>query len=129
MFYCFSQNNSGGWFDFDPDRGISEYVIVEAQSADHANQRAEAAGLYFDGCSAGNDCDCCGDRWSLACESEGTESPLAYGEPVVESTEDIADTYVHFLDGRVVQFRYPDRFLLHEKMFSIAVFKAEKDAQ
>lgn len=127
MFYCFVQNNSGGWFDFDPDRGISRYVIVEAQSADHANQRAEAAGLYFDGCSGGSDCDCCGDRWSRACESDGTESPLVYGEPVTESSQDIADTYVHFLGGRFAQFTYPDRFLLDEKGFSVAAFKADAE--
>lgn len=102
-------------------------MIVEAQSADHANQRAESSGLYFDGCSGGNDCDCCGDRWSRVYESDGTKSPLVYGEPVVESTQDIADTYVHFLDGRFAQFTHPDRFLLGDKRFSVAAFKANPE--
>lgn len=67
-FFDFSQNNSGGSFVFDEQRGITHFVIVEAMDADHANSVAENIGLYFNGCESGNDCDCCGDRWSEAVE-------------------------------------------------------------
>lgn len=38
MFYTFNQNNSGGSFDFDKARGITHYVIIEANSVEHANK-------------------------------------------------------------------------------------------
>jgi hypothetical protein len=59
----FAQNNSGGSF-----AGPAHLVFVEAQSADEADDIAKDHGMYFDGCSTGNDCPCCGDRWSNADE-------------------------------------------------------------
>jgi hypothetical protein len=59
MFYTYSQNNSGGRF-FGP-----EYVIVEANNADDANYfAAKYCGVYLNGVQTGDDCVCCGDRWS-----------------------------------------------------------------
>lgn len=81
MFYTFSQNNSGG--DFDIDDKVAEWVIIEADSADEANDIAEGVGIYFDGCENGYDCDCCGDRWYRQYDYEGTETPEIYGRPVV----------------------------------------------
>lgn len=81
--FDFSQNNSGGSFRFDEKRGITAYVVIEAIDYKHANMRAEEIGLYFDGCSSGMDCDCCGDRWSAAWKSDdGEEEPSVYGEPI-----------------------------------------------
>lgn len=106
MFYEYHQNNSGGSFDFDADRGISQYVIVEAKDAESADSRAMGIGLYFDGCDVGMDCDCCGDRWSRAW-GEGSEYPEVYGTPVPEYTTmmpwmgDNPDIFIHRVDGTV----------------------------
>lgn len=59
--YVFWQNNSGGYFEV--TETLSHYVVVEAHSADHANDRARDLGIYFFGCWEGIDCTCCGDRW------------------------------------------------------------------
>lgn len=75
--YTFRQNNSFGTF-----RGPVT-VIVEAHSHHEANGRAEdEAGVYFDGCADGLDCDCCGDRWCRVSEHDGYAVPSIYGEPV-----------------------------------------------
>lgn len=60
-FFLFSQNNSGGTFDIDDK--VAPTVIIEANSAAAANDYAEGIGIYFNGCDAGTDCSCCGDRW------------------------------------------------------------------
>lgn len=57
--YRFLQNNSGGWLSDD----MPHVLYVEAETSDAANDRAVAAGVYFDGVDMGMDCECCGDRW------------------------------------------------------------------
>ena len=47
-FYHFSQNNSGGSFDI--SETLAHHVIIEAHSAEDANNRAISVGLYFNGC-------------------------------------------------------------------------------
>jgi hypothetical protein len=116
-FYTYNQNNSGGSFDFDADRGISHYVIVEADGEYEANSRAQDIGLYFNGIESGYDCDCCGDRWYTPYESD--ESPAIYGRKIVDGKiEDAEDGYrawkwmsgpegyIHYKDGRVEAFDY-----------------------
>ena len=111
MFYTFSQTNSGGIFEVDNHRGISQFVIIEADSADQANERAETIGLYFDGCDIGYDCDCCGDRWYRA-SYEGSEDPEVYGlnpHGFRSSTYSVkwvegADGYIHYANGEVEAF-------------------------
>lgn len=109
-FYHYSQNNSGGGFDVDHERGLSHHVIVEAESPAEATLRAERIGLYFDGYG---DCPCCGDRWYET--SHGDPQPSVYGEPVEIGggfNEDMGfikwidgpEGYVHFADGRVEAF-------------------------
>lgn len=102
-FWTFNQNNSGGHFDFQPNDGITHFVIIEANDETHAMQRALDIGLYFNGCDAGTDCDCCGDRWSEP-YGEGDPEPLIYGKPPGEYDfqwmEDGKETCVHYLDGR-----------------------------
>lgn len=109
-FFEFSQNHPYGSFDFDADAGISAHVIVEADSAEEANRRAEFIGLYFDGVAQGRDCGCCGDRWDaiFLCE-EGDEVPSMYGIPLDEYRPNIywigggkPEAFVHYKDGRIV---------------------------
>ena len=105
--YTFSQNNSGGSFVEDKERGIGGYVIIEAVDAAHANGRAENIGLYFDGCGIGMDCSCCGDRWCEASDPyDGNDSPMIYDEkvrPALEGEEPFKDwdiySYMHPLVG------------------------------
>ena len=75
--YRYHQNNSGGSHEYDPSRGTSVDVYIEADSADEANERAREIGLYFDGVDDGWDCDCCGDRWyeETYPEDDGFEPP------------------------------------------------------
>lgn len=109
-FFHFSQNNSGGSFDFSLSDGITHHVVIEAKDAEDANVIAIAKGLYFDGCASGLDCSCCGDRWYRQYRDEdGDDSPKVYDEPVhaakvscwMEPGREIA---VHYIDGRVEWF-------------------------
>lgn len=107
MFYHYSQNNSGGKFGHDPKRGISHHVIIEAASADEANQRAEYIGLYFDG---EGDCECCGNRWSpMYRDDAGETAPLVYGETPsawANGRWNIwnGSCFIHYLDGSVMEY-------------------------
>jgi hypothetical protein len=73
-FFTFYQNNSGGVLI-----GPAKFVIVAADNADQANDTAQDHGIYFDGCSSGIDCDCCGDRWHRASDYNATDTPMIYG--------------------------------------------------
>lgn len=112
MFYQFHQNNSGGHFDYDYERGISCNVIVEADDPEEANYRAKRIGLYFDGYG---DCSCCGDRWSEFYWGEGDDTPMVYNKPAVLETaygwRDCIDWegFIHFKDGRKVGFAHESR--------------------
>jgi hypothetical protein len=102
-FYTFSQNNSGGCFT-----GPATYLIVEANNAHTANERAESHGVYFDH-GYERDCDCCGTRWNEV-YGEGDEVPSIYGQDVSGGTcrsewdrfsneGDIPYALIHYADG------------------------------
>lgn len=76
--YTFHQNNSGGWFNED----VGEFIVVQAANEEEACRIAEAHGVYFDGVDAGQDCECCGDRWSRPWGSD--DEPTIYGGPARE---------------------------------------------
>ena len=125
-FYTFRQNNSFGRFDYDAGRGISVNVIVEADSVDDANSRAERIGLYFDG---SGDCQCCGTRWSeqysftdskdvfndnsspvpeIYGEEVGPGEPFPQKKDVWSATKRMKknqpEGYIHYKNGTVVGF-------------------------
>jgi hypothetical protein len=103
-FFTFNQNNSGGKFDFDEERGISHWVIIEAPDKAAAIARAESIGLYFDGAG---DCPCCGHRWSTYTDDE-SDTPKIYDEPAADFIADEkwlwmaprAEAFIHYADGR-----------------------------
>jgi hypothetical protein len=68
QWYHYSQNNSGGSFT-----GPALDVYIQASNSNEADAIAEDNELYFDGCSRGWDCSCCGDRW-YPCYGEGEDS-------------------------------------------------------
>ena len=114
-FFTFSQNNSGGSFDFDEEQGITHYVVIEARDAEDANVTAIMKGLYFDGCDNGMDCSCCGDRWSRVgqyWDEAGTDAPMVYEKPVAEYVPFLGrgwmkpgkEISVHYTDGRIEWF-------------------------
>jgi hypothetical protein len=107
MFATYHQNNPGDYFVSDYDAGITRFVIVEAASEFEAMDRALAIGIYFNGVEAGEDCECCGDRWSELYEVD-TE-PRVYGmfpaEYVAATETDLRmppgrEVCVHYADGR-----------------------------
>ena len=104
-FFTFRQNNSGGSFDYKESKGIVQYVVVQAVDAAHANARAEAAGLYFNGCDYGVDCPCCGDRWCAVEDDDANTQPEVDGRPLDElqpyRSEHRYAAAVHYLDGRI----------------------------
>jgi hypothetical protein len=71
MFYKYTQNNSGGSYDIDD--AVAYAVIIEASSSTEADDIAKKIGIYFDGCSTGADCPCCGDRWCRASDYDATK--------------------------------------------------------
>lgn len=108
MFYCYSQNNSGGSFMVD-DR-VCHHVIVEAGNSAQADEIAEAVGIYFNGCDDGVDCDCCGDRWYSA-YGDGDAEPEIYGSHPREYQSmfvEPGEVYcrIYYKDGFVAEFRH-----------------------
>lgn len=116
-FYTYSQNNSGGGFDHDEKSGIGHYVIVEAASAADANSKAEDIGIYFDGVSKDQDCECCGDRWSSADEYEGKVVPMLYNDVMKPVSDENPETmiswnipsYIHYANGAVAKVAKPGK--------------------
>lgn len=106
-FYHILQNNSGGGFDFDEVEGLTHNIVIEATSADEANDKALRIGCYFDGVSGGSDCPCCGDRWSPVQADDGEDFPHLFGRKLGEYREsrgyqwmkDGRETAVHYADG------------------------------
>ena len=89
--FTFSQNNSGGYFDG------PRHVVVQAVNAATANAAAESfAGVYFDGCSKGLDCQCCGDRWSRTWDGKYEDKPMVYGVDAVPNK----NVMLVYYDGR-----------------------------
>ena len=86
--YEFSQNNSGGQYDYDENLG--EYVYIEADSPEKALEIADDIGIYFDGCQQGLDCSCCGDRW--------------YDDPEEMLVESIDNIKIHVFDNHKIEY-------------------------
>ena len=105
--YHLSQNNSGGHFDVDPDRGIGANLFIQAENAQAANDRAEEIGCYWNGVDDGSDCSCCGDRWYPISEYNSSDEPEQYGKPVSPVPLEKATKYfgkpsfLHYADGTI----------------------------
>lgn len=104
MFFTFRQNNSGGSFQFDDK--VTQFVIIEAEDANHANSIAESIGIYFDGCENGMDCSCCGDRWYPVSDYDGKYNPMLYDKHPSEYKSMFLNPhcYVYYLDGICTAF-------------------------
>lgn len=99
-FYEFPQNNTGGEWD----KILGYVVIIEAETPEKANEKAEEIGIYFDGVENGEDCECCGDRWCEVDEYDAIEP-----ENLAKELEDIKrrqkdwelSSTIRYADGRV----------------------------
>lgn len=69
-FYPYRQNNAGGNFIG------AKHIIIEAASAEEANEIAENRGMDF----GPSDCQCCGPRWRRVQEEDGMDSFSEYSE-------------------------------------------------
>ena len=104
-FFHYSQNNTGGEFEF--TENVDHHVVVEADSPVGADEKAQTIGIYFDGCSDGRDCHCCGDRW-FEVYGAGDPVPSVYGAPVEESEKSMWSgtlAIVHYADGTRKRFK------------------------
>lgn len=91
--FHYRQNNSGGYWDGPVN------VLIEARDGDDANRIAVQhpdSPVYFDGCSSGRDCSCCGDRWFRQWSGDGDPLPSIWGTPFDYSGD--PDTIVIALD-------------------------------
>lgn len=108
MFFHYHQNNSGGGMDIDDNIHIN--IIIEAKDNLHADTLAQQIGIYFDGIEKGEDCECCGDRWSRQCSvQDGEDYPNLYGRKVTSYKKELLPFangkvnilgYIYYLDGR-----------------------------
>lgn len=110
-YFHYSQNNSGGSFDIDDS--VAHHVIIQATSAQHADQIAIDIGIYFNGCESGANCSCCGDRWYSARGDDGTEAPLIYDTDPANYKDMFAKSgkpvcHVYHLDGSKTTYRAPE---------------------
>ena len=109
MFYLFSQNNSGGFFEVNDK--VCHFVIIEADDYRFANIIAEDIGIYFDGCENDTDCPCCGDRWDRVDSYDGKDQPMIYSiipEDFSDCwTSNSDDVYcrVYYKNGEVKEFK------------------------
>jgi hypothetical protein len=82
----YAQNNSGGDFT-----GPAHLVFVKAATADQADAVAVQHGIYFNGCDTGEDCECCGDRWSYATKPYySVDSDLLFDKSLLVAVDGIA---------------------------------------
>lgn len=111
MFYVYSQNNSGGSFVVDND--VAHYVVVEADSEQDADDKAESVGIYFNGCDNGQDCDCCGDRWNTASSYGSSKELSIYGKSLSEYVENVLDEKQLFWKDVIVYFKDDRKLAVH----------------
>ena len=101
--FLITQNNSGG--SFRTTDKLCHRLYIEADNTDDAKAIAEDLGCYWNGCEAGIDCECCGDRWHEPWDE--IEFPVKYGDYVFDTIEDYAQhLYSTFMrwtqpDGRI----------------------------
>ena len=111
-FYTYDQNNSGGFFVIDDQIGVSEYVIIEADDTQSANDRLHEIGKRVDG--FWDFCECCGERWSLFWddeEDEGKPEPMIFGKPIASIEQGLFRhrAFVHYLDGTIKEFVFKEK--------------------
>lgn len=109
LYFTFTQNNSGGFFIKDAEAGICEYVIVEAYSAEQAQEIFNKIGEDVSGFH--EFCSCCGQRWDddWLDEEDGKLLPMIYNKDVFK---DVCRSiycercFIHYLDGEIIEVTF-----------------------
>ena len=100
-FFTFRQNNSGGSFVVDLERGLGYMVCIEAENAEKACERAREIGIYFDG---RGDCSCCGPRWSEVDDDDALPYPGYQGLTLwAHKSFWVEPAFIHFAGGEIVR--------------------------
>lgn len=106
VFAHFTQNNSGGYFLINEEKGIGHHIIVEGLDINDVRRRVEEITEDFS-----ENCSCCGERWdTLIWQDELTSSPNIYMKPIQEYLNEtnlyIKDIYVfvHYIDGTIEKY-------------------------
>lgn len=96
--YEFSQNNSGGYF-IQTD-SLCEYVLIEAISYEDAKTKLTN---LVDSDNAWGYCECCGERWCLWGEEDGTDSPTIWGESIytLSTSYGREQCILHHYEGKI----------------------------
>src|SRR5690606_33015999 len=109
MFYCFYQVPLYGEPVYDQDKGISRFVVIEGESAFHANALANDKGLDWEPLTGQ------GEMWYSVSKKDGHNEPAAMGfeidllsefdpELTIEKVIDGYEGFVHYLDKQIVGF-------------------------
>lgn len=106
MFWQYWQNNSRGNYIVNHEKGISAQVWVEADNHELANAKAEEIGLYFDGCLIGEDCPCCGDRWSRVEQYHYYVAPPKDVQGYYRDIHDGPEGYLHMSSGDIIPLHW-----------------------
>ncbi|MEN9755881.1 MAG: hypothetical protein RL755_68 [Pseudomonadota bacterium] len=81
MFFTFVQNNVHG--DIVKNENVAEYVIIEADNSEKANEKATLIGI-----DESDYCECCGWRWVDAEDKNGTINPTVKDITDLENYKD-----------------------------------------
>lgn len=116
MFWLYKQINNGG--KIIRDHRLAPYVIIEAESIETVDKRAQEVGLYFDYYDPIRDefdCDCCDPRWDyMKCDIYqhnflGKKTLIEHLINILlVKNKDYDDTgvvcHVYFLDGKKLSY-------------------------
>lgn len=111
MYFCFYQVLPDPQLVYNEEKGISRFVIFEAESAFHANARATENKMKWD------DLTGYGDQWYSVSKKDEQDEPRALGleidlladlDPELPVTKLMggAEGFVHFLDKQIIGFWY-----------------------
>ena len=89
MFYTFYQNDTDGKFLI--DENVAEFVIIEANSADEANEKAKLVGIFFSVDS---------DTWEMAEKWDAESDPMVFDEYPTELNSKDFNTIVYYANGK-----------------------------
>lgn len=102
MFVTLIQNNSGGYFIDDEEKGICEYIIIEV---DNDNEFINKLNIIANSINGFYDyCTCCGKRWYIDEDSiEFNNEPLIDDENVyhVKKSSFRKKCFIHFKNGNI----------------------------
>ena len=101
MWWCFRQNNSGGYFIRNSQ--VDDCVFVQAKTHNEAMQMVEEA---IDDNSEW--CECCGERWSIEYDDESNPTPMYYSDCAFSKEAGIhsrgGGAIFYFNDGRIARW-------------------------